>query len=172
MRQKKAFSAGQILTFAFGVIVVGLIFFVGTKAIMKFFDDYHTAQVIEFEKKFKKDVNKLTSEPDSSDEFTYRLPSRYDEICFIRIDKNPPNIAEFRNKYPLIYDSWKDGQLANVFLVSNKHFYSFYIGDTESGEPTIMIDEPYLCPDVLDSRVSLTFTGHGEFATIAQAAFE
>lgn len=169
MRNKKGLSIGQIFTYIGALVVVGLVFYLGIKAVTNFWEDYHSAQLIKFEKKLITDVNKVLSEPDSMETEVYRLPSGYDQICFINLDEPPPPLNSFPSGLVLVYDSWESGALSNVFLIKDREIYPFFIGDGETGEARIRVENRFLCPEDIEGSFKLRLTGQGDVTVVSEA---
>lgn len=168
MNSKSGLSTGQIFTYISAVVIVGVVFYIGTSAIINYWDKYNEAQLIKFQKQLVTDVNKVLSEPDSMETESYNLPSGYAQICFINVNEAPPLAASVPKDFRLVHDSWSSGALENVFLLGEGEIHSFFIGDAENAKPTLQVENRYMCIEGIDGAFKLRFVGQGAFTTVSE----
>jgi hypothetical protein len=164
---KKGMDANQAFLYIAAVIIVGLVFVFGVRAIFSLQDSAENIQKVSFVRDFEADITKISTEFRAIKVVDLKIPSRYSEVCIIDLSKTPPASG----LQPLILAEWSDAQSAllsgqeydmkNFFLLSDNTLEeSFYV-------PKIVIENPgYLC--VSGNAVSLTLTGQGSTTLVAE----
>lgn len=163
MFMKRAQISGQVFLYIFGVIIIGLVIFLGYRFISgtgKASEKYVSS---EFQKSLINDINSLTGSPGSTYTKKYTLPAGFDEICFV--DTEVVSVGDLGN-YPIIQNSVDTGVENNVFLSGKQYFGAFNVKNMQvsnypffycaksrkgiveinmlgSGDATIMLIEPY-----------------------------
>lgn len=151
----------QIFVYILGLIIVGLVLFVGYKSLINFNKSGQQLLTIEFERDLADDISKLSkpSEFGSKLKKTYSLPSGFDEICFV--DLNSVSLEEVDKAF--VKTSVESGVRDNVFLFG-ADTESFHVDGLKLLEPF------YYC--IVSDSVSLTIEGVGGSALVYTPVYE
>lgn len=153
MSSKRGFVVSQAMLYAFGLIVIVLIFFWGYKSLHTFSTMSDKSELNNFKEKFSSDLETLSFKKDSIKEFNYDLSSSYDKLCVFDLEQTSNINATIMTYYPLLKEEVKD-KVDNIFLVGKNKIYSF-----KSDFITISKYPYYYCIPILKGK--LKFNGKG-----------
>ncbi len=170
---KKAQVAGQIFIYLFAAIVFITIFIYGYKAITGFIQKGEDIAFITFKTKLEAEIERISTEPGDVIVFNQRnqlkVPSKYEQVCFIDLEKDPPPITDFcdpSQDYPVICHAWEQKVEENVFLIPPAPS-PIFVGkieiDAKRGD---FYDDHYLCLPVKQSLLYLRIEGRGNRAFV------
>jgi len=121
---KKAQIIGQVFVFIIAAILFTLVLLYGYKAIGTFGEQRKEIALIEFQDDLRAAISKVAVDYGSVKKFTMNVPSDFEEICFIDLDKirgtggqGGIGVKAFlANSHPLIANEINGGTSQNVFL--------------------------------------------------------
>lgn len=122
MSSKKGFIVSQAMIYAFGLIVVAIIFFWGYKSMKTFSTSSDTSELNHFSLKFTSEMETLSFKKDSVKEFTYLVPQSYEYFCIFDLENENNLNATIMTYYPDLKDYIID-KTANVFLVKKSKIF-------------------------------------------------
>ena len=149
----------SVFIYIFAVIVIGFILIFGYRYITDVNKTIKDTDLIFFQKQITSDIKAISSDFGSTKKVSYSSPA---DLCLFDLDKKDNILDNLPIDFnPLIKDSVNSDVKKNAFLVSNKIFESFYVGDLE-------IDEPfYQCLTPVAGKISFTIEGAGNKALIS-----
>ena len=156
---KSAQVSQNLFIYIFAILIIGLIFFFGYKKLISIKDTSNEVDII----KFKRSMQEVIASVGSGNVFIedMEIPADFYKICFIDLEK--PAEKEFKDIYPLIYDSWSSNIKKNVFLLRNNNLQSFYFDNIKIAEQDGITcfgkASTYLCCDSVNDKVKLRFSG-------------
>jgi hypothetical protein len=158
VKQKRGQIPSQIFVYILALIIVAMILLFGYKAISNMQKRGEQVVLIQFKTQLKNDVERLSSDYGSVRIGKYKLPSGFDEICFVDLKNvNPSDIMN----HPIIKDSVESGVKENIFLLGKSNFDSIYVEDLE------LSSYPYFsCISSKIGSVELRIEGKGNAAVI------
>ena len=112
---KNAQIIGQVAMFILAGIIFVLIITYGYKAITQFLGKSEEVSLATFQNDLLTATETIKRDYGSVSKLELTLPAKYTMFCIADSDTNAPN-AEFKTKYPRLYDSWKTGS-QNIFLI-------------------------------------------------------
>jgi len=116
----------QLFVLIGAIFIVGFIVLFGLKGVTNVAEKGDATAMLLFKNRIANDVEDMSYEVGSVDIVRYALPSGYNEICFVDLDKvNITNLFD----YPQIANYVAGGVEKNVFFYSNDGFHADYIED-------------------------------------------
>lgn len=146
----------QIFVYILMVIIVGVVFIFGFRAISQIMQKGEDVALA----KFKNDLTDMVRDIGASHDIKredFALSSRFSRICFASTSPLP----ETKKINPVIRSIVDSGGLENTFLLSDKLEESFNVGK-------IYLDEGYLCVDSRAGKIRLQFEGMGNSTAIRE----
>ena len=139
----------RILVYVIITVVAVFILYLGYSIINSVVQEGDQVVLIQFKTKLGADTEAFSSDIGSVEINKYKLPSNYDEICFVDLEDIDPS---FLSDYPLIRDSVESGVEKNIFLIGAKGQESFYVEDFQLYFPN------FFCLDAKGKIVELKMT--------------
>lgn len=164
-RSRKAEIAGQIFVYITSVVIIGLLIMFAVIALKKIGGDANKIDLIKFKSDIKSEVKQLRVDYGSSKSMQFVVPKPYTEVCFVNTADPASGVnlqrdSVFMAKYPIIYNSVKDGVTSNMFLFP-KGQENDYIGPISLNANT-----PYLCKNVSSGAGTITLSMSGAGKTV------
>ena len=122
-KRESAQISSQTLIYILVLIVIAMVFLFGYQSIKTLNKKQNQVILIQFQNQLKNDVVSLSGDFGSIRIKEYKLPSGYEEICFV--DLTNANSEDIIN-YPIIADSVKNGVQKNIFFLGTEDFETFY----------------------------------------------
>ena len=164
IKQKRGQISSQIFVYILALIIVAMILLFGYKAISNMQKRSEKVVLIQFKTQLKNDVKQLSNDYGSVRIEKYKLPSGFDEICFVDLKNvNPSDIVN----HPIIKDSVESGVKENIFLLGKNNFDTLYVKDLE------LSSYPYLsCISSKIGSVELRIEGKGNAVVIKTPPYQ
>lgn len=166
---KKAMDASQTFVYIATVIVVGLVFLFGVRAILSLNSNAQTIEKVSFVNDFEEAVVGISAEYRALRTIELHIPEKFSELCIVDILQAPP--ASSTELPALILDEWTSSHDAitlsanngydkkNLFLLSGQKVEESFFVDK------ISIENPgFIC--VSGETVTLALTGLGDRTAI------
>lgn len=165
----KAEVQNLVFVFILALLVIALVMIFGFKAIRDLMVKSTEADFIRFKAALERDIGAVTTEAGSSELLALKLPTGYEQICFIDDDfiayygYGSSNSADFYES-PIIENSVKSGIQKNIFLVKSKaSAESLYAGKID------IANQKALCIEAFSGRVTFRITGRGNYVEISES---
>mgnify|MGYP001618121185 FL=1 len=185
---RRGVGVAQVFIFILAAVSFSLIMIFGYKAISSFVSSGEGVQLVKFKTDLESSIKKIYTEYGSVREERYKLPSGFQQICFVNLEYSPDSPGEkdqiitslkkenFRAGVALeeAYSAQKEGKDSslgyekvdeNVFLAPLREgltqikVYRISIGDYSNPEGKEL---PYLCIKVDSGSFSLILEGKGD----------
>jgi hypothetical protein len=119
MIYKKGLGVGQVFVFIIAAVTFALIMIFGYKAITGFLNSGEDVAFVQFKTKLESSIKRLYTEYGSVRLQDYNLPAKYNQICFVDLDK--PFDEKLCNFDQIACSAWEDSDGydtvdENVFL--------------------------------------------------------
>jgi hypothetical protein len=162
MFKKRAQIQSQTLIYILALIIIVMVLFFGYQSVRSYNKKTNQVILIQFQNGLKKDVTSLSNDYGSIKIKEYKLPSGYDEICFVDLENiksfNPENLII---GHPIILDSVKSGAKKNIFLFEKNNLQTFYV------EELRLPNLPYYsCIQLPKSTTKLAIEGKGDSSIV------
>jgi hypothetical protein len=140
--KNKAQISGQVFIYILAVVMIGLLFFIGIKAIGSILNTFQNTNIDSLKSDFQSDVGTVARQYGSVKQSEINLPSKFDEICFVdAMDEEEGkflfDISKIKNN--LIRDSVLSGAKENVFLMKKGVWQDKFTADK------LDVQADYLC---------------------------
>jgi hypothetical protein len=117
--KRKAEISGQVFIYVLAAIMIGLLFFIGVKAIGTLVSNFQNVNIDDFKSGFESDVKDIARQYGSVKNVELALPGKYDEICFVDAmeEDSKSHFDSSKIENTLIKDSVESEAKENVFLM-------------------------------------------------------
>ena len=166
MINKKGMGVGQVFLFIIAAITFSLIMIFGYKAITGFIDSGEKVAFVQFKTDLESSIKRIYTEFGSVRIREYRLPLKYEQICFVNLDAQANSDLLAIN--PEAYSVWKranddrrgyEEENINVFLIPPS--------DVPIKVFRIRMENDFLCPPIFNGRFSLLLEGRGDHTRLS-----
>ena len=174
---------GQVFIFIIAMLTFGLIMVFGYKAVQSFIDKGETVEYIKFKTDIETTMNKITTDFGSVSIETFRLPAKYDKICFINMDYGAiaEEAGDLQVASAAAYDSFLDAADAvkvgksGYDATSENIFLEPRFGDTSPIRVSpIRVSSPdgseqklFECFEVQNGQIIVTLEGKGDAVEVS-----
>ncbi|MBT7332428.1 hypothetical protein HN799_04085 [Candidatus Woesearchaeota archaeon] len=163
---KKGLAINQVFVFMVAGLIFALIMIFGYQAISGFIDTSEDVLFTKFKTSIEADVQKIHTDFGSIRKKTYILPSIYEEVCFVNMDKP---YSEDCNVGLLACDTWKTSEGYNS--VDQNIFLKPSASAIKVAPITLtdVKDNPLdaLCVKAIDGAFTIILEGKGDHAVIS-----
>ena len=165
---KSAQISSQTLIYILVLIVIAMVFLFGYQSIKTRNKKQNQVILIQFQNQLKNDVVSLSGDFGSIKIKEYKLPSGYEEICFVDL-KNLKSLEDDTDftlenviiNHPIILDTVKSNTQKNVFLFGPEGFKTFYVNELQ------IADVPYYsCIKSNIKSIDLEIEGKGDGSVV------
>ncbi|MBD3249780.1 hypothetical protein GF336_07070 [Candidatus Woesearchaeota archaeon] len=171
MRSSRKAQAQQIFIYILAIVLAGLIFLYGYRAISGFLGETERVNLVNFQKELEREIRTIAPDTGTVRKVELSLPSRYEKVCFV--DKYDPGTTslpsngvcdEAHEDYnALMCDAW-ESYTQNVMLEP--------WADIKIKTPDLEIppeDElNSLCVEPINGRITLRVEGLGKKARVSE----
>lgn len=180
-KTKKAVVVGQVFIYIIAIIVFALVLIFGYQAITGFLEKGERVGYLTFKTDLENAIKNVYSDVGTVVIYNGRnvlaVPTKYEEICFINLDKEPDLNWDFCQENILICDAWKDVTWEtgdqNIFLkpvgLSPIKVYKITVDTDMDGEETDD-DDGYLCLPVIQGKIFMRVEGMGDHTFVSNAS--
>ncbi len=158
--KSKAQISSQVFVYIMAAVIVVIILAVGYKAVSTILKAGNQIPLDNLKDDFDRIVSKISRQYESVEKYEFRLPDRFDTICFVdsMTDEEVFDLdADIDNLF--IEDSIKDNVPKNVFLLKNNIIEdSFYVDN-------LNVESDYLCLEN-EGLLTVTLIGKGNSALL------
>ena len=176
---------GQVFIFIIAMITFGLIMVFGYKAVQSFIGKGETVEYIKFKTDIETTMNKITTDFGSVSIETFRLPTKYEKICFVNMDYGGGDFDEAMDLLQIesaaAYDSALDAQEAvskgeiGYDVTSENIFLEPRFGDTSPirvspirvSSPDGSVQKLFECFEVQSGQIIVTLEGKGDAVEVS-----
>ena len=141
LKNKKAQISSQVFIYVLAVVMIGLLLFIGVKAISTLITKFQNVNTESFKSGFQSDVETVARQYGSVKKVELDLAGKYDQICFVdAMDEN--NMFNFDVSVvenALIKSSVISGAKENVFLMKKG------VWDDKFTAEKLDVELDYLC---------------------------
>jgi len=169
---KKATSIGMVFIFMVAAITFAVIMIFGYKTIAEFMGKGEQVEFYKFKVDLESNIKKIYTEYRSVDIEEFRLPSRYERICFVNLDMPPPDDCSFDL---VACDAWETDWSWEQSKGWNKGDGNVFLKPLPSeGSPMIEVykidlgPESYLCLPIINGKFSLRLEGMGDKTRVSK----
>ncbi len=163
MKSSKKAQAQQIFIYILAIVLAGLIFLYGYRAIAGFLGETERVNLVNFQKEIEREIRTIAPDTGTVRKVELSLPSRYEKVCFVDYDSAPQDTADCLNDYPelnaLMCDAWT-AKTQNVMLEP--------WADIKIKTPDLKIENGYLCVEPINGRITLRVEGLGKKAKVSE----
>ena len=170
--QKKGLVVGQVFVFIIAVVVFGLVLLFGYKMVGWFIDKGDDVQFYQFKTDLETAFQRIYTEYGSVRILTFHLPTKYKEICFIDLNKNPLDsqdpASDYCQTHPLGCDLWSDTYLNGKYLSGEENVLLNPIAPVKIKVSSIAADKGNLCIDITGGTFDVFVEGKGDHAFVSK----
>lgn len=189
-KNSKGVVIGQVFTYIIAVIVFALVLIFGYQAITGFLEKGEKVGYLTFKTDLENAIKNVYSDFGTvaiySGKNILAVPAKYEEICFIDLDKAPPIPSAFCSENPIVCDSWQTAYESgvtkgtsgwqegdqNIFLkpigLSPIKVYKITVDTNKDGSEEG--DDGYLCLPVVQGKLFMRVEGMGDHTFVSNAS--
>jgi hypothetical protein len=167
-RHKRGQIAGEIFIYIMAAVIIGVIIFIGAKAIIGVMQKTCDAEKAGFKSDMESLIEKYNSYG-SVNTKTMRAPCEYDTVCFVNTADINPNVIPGVYDCPesaLIEGSVNDQVKQNIFVISQKRTIPIGYSDLISLDVTTY-PAKCLCIPQKNGNFNIRFSGRGASTEIS-----
>ena len=160
---KKAMGVGQVFIFIIAGITFALIMIFGYKAINDFIIKGETVEFVQFKTDLEGSVQKIFSEYGALRIESFRVPSKYEKVCFVDMDYPEKDIDALCEENAVACDLWEDVENnAGGYDSVDENVFLTPIAPVPIKVHSIRMDEGFLCLDVKGGHFKIVLEGKGD----------
>jgi hypothetical protein len=160
-KKNKAQISSQVFVYILSAVVIGLLLFIGAKAIQTIIELVINRNINEMKSDFQTEVAKAADQHSSVKRFDFNVPRWYDELCFVDAMEEDEKFhfdnSKINNSF--IKDSVQSGVKENVFFMKRGIIKDKFIADK------LDVEEDCLCLKN-EGKLVVWLTGTGKKALL------
>ncbi len=171
---KNKSQTNEMFTYILGIIIIGLLLFLGVRYIMKIHNDIGKIDLLSFKTSLETTAKQYSTKYGSWTELELTVPNEVKTVCFFDISKavtdkamntklcGGSGIDEGSSELPdqtkviELCDAWQKSASSNVMTIP-------FVTDSPIFIPNLKVDSKagYLCKQVVAGKITVTVTGLG-----------
>ena len=165
---KKAMGVGQVFIFIIAGVTFALIMIFGYNAISDFLAKGETVEFVQFKTDLESSVQKIFSEYGALRIEDFKMPAKYEKICFVDMDYPEKDIDALCKENVVACDVWEDVENnAGGYDSVNENVFLTPIAPVPIKVHNIKMDDGFLCMDLDNGRFKLVLEGKGDHTFLA-----
>jgi len=146
--------SSTVFTYIFAIVVIAIILLLGYRYISGTQKNIEKADLILFKNKLTNDIETISQDFGSSKKVSYSVSA--EELCLLDLGKSSEISSNPKmDSYPIIKDSVQSNVKKNAFVLGNKIFESYFVGNIEINDPFFKCFKP------LSGKISFVIEGKG-----------
>lgn len=177
---RKGMGVEQVFIFIVVAVTFTLITIFGYKAIGDFLNKGEQVQFVQFKNDLESAVKRIYTQYGSTQIEEFNLPSRYEQICFVNMDRTPTSeeMEELCSYDQLACTVWQLAQQAQQegnsgYASVDENVFLQPTGPVPIKVFVIMIDDQgnagFLCEKITKGQFALRLEGKGSYTQIARS---
>ena len=174
-------AIGMVFVFIIAIITFALIMVFGYKAITGFVGQGERVEFVTFKADLESSINKITTEFGSVSIEDFRLPAKYEKICFVNMDYEEAPIEDqdaLKKESAFAYDTFSDASLEvdgweavaeNIFLEPKfEETVAIKTNRLRVSSPDGSEKRLFECFDIINGQFQITLEGKGDATEISE----
>ena len=166
---KKGMGISQVFAFIVAALTFAFVMIFGYGAVSDFLEKGETVEFFQFTSDLETSIERIHSDYGAVRQTDFRLPGKYEEICFIDLDSEFDPNSELCQKNPIACDVWETASQEGGYTAADENVFLDPPGTVAIKVFSLEIENSYLCLDINGGSFTLRMEGKGSRTAISAA---
>ena len=158
---KKGMGIGQVFVFIVAGLTFAFVMIFGYSAVSDFLDKGETVEFYQFTSDLETSIERIHSDYGAVRQTEFRLPGKYEEVCFIDLDTEFDPNSELCLSNPIACDVWETASLEGGYEAADENVFLTPPGTVAIKVYSLEINGGVLCMDINSGGFTLRMEGKG-----------